>query len=623
MQGKQERLLRFGFQMFGRGLSYGVVICSLLLMMAQHAFASGVLTYSGTNITARWQNDGGFNPLQSTITITLGSGQVNNFTPSISNLDYVSLGWVTPTNLPSGLTAVVKYKTTNTVTVGLNGFHTPNNISQNISNLFLTFSDNAFSNNSPGAASSIAGYNGTNQISICFLLSQSNWYVNVNSGLESNNGTNSTTPFKSITNAIAHAQTTANDVINIAAGTYPVTQITVNKILTFAGTNAALTIIDGGAANGLFNYTVNGYSTQFQNLTLQNGRNAGAGGAISMNGSDYADLIVTNCCFFNNSATTNYGGAIYHGQNGGANYLTLVGCVFSNNVATNAPNETAGAVYCFSDIVTMSNCVFVGNSASTNGAAFYDQGGASLVNCVFINNTLLNPNGQGGAIFQSTTGKGSYLYGCTIANNSAPGGGGGIYTVGSVIATNATFYGNVSSNGSGGAIGGGSASYPIDLYNCTLCGNSALTGGAVRALATVQAYSSIIASNTATTGVAPDIYQSTGNLIATNSLIGNTNGIGSASTMVGASATATNGAGNYGGSTATPANPGIQPLANNGGVVPTCALLPTSLAIHHGYNPMGLLYDARGPGYFRVSGMGCDMGAYEMQPPTGELFTFR
>jgi len=46
--------------------------------------------------------------------------------------------------------------------------------------------------------------------------------------------------------------------------------------------------------------------------------------------------------------------------------------------------------------------------------------------------------------------------------------------------------------------------------------------------------------------------------------------------------------------------------------VPTCALLPTSLAIHHGYNPMGLLYDARGVGYSRTNTLGqTDMGAYE------------
>jgi hypothetical protein len=40
-------------------------------------------------------------------------------------------------------------------------------------------------------------------------------------------------------------------------------------------------------------------------------------------------------------------------------------------------------------------------------------------------------------------------------------------------------------------------------------------------------------------------------------------------------------------------------------------LLPDSVAIDHGLNPLGLTTDARGPGYARVVGAQADMGAYE------------
>ena len=51
---------------------------------------------------------------------------------------------------------------------------------------------------------------------------------------------------------------------------------------------------------------------------------------------------------------------------------------------------------------------------------------------------------------------------------------------------------------------------------------------------------------------------------------------------------------------ATPITPGFAPLANNHGAVPTCVLRAGSLAIDHGSNPLGLAWDARGPGYARA-----------------------
>jgi hypothetical protein len=59
------------------------------------------------------------------------------------------------------------------------------------------------------------------------------------------------------------------------------------------------------------------------------------------------------------------------------------------------------------------------------------------------------------------------------------------------------------------------------------------------------------------------------------------------------------------------ADPGLAPLAFNGGPTRTHALLPTSLAINTGANPLGLTTDQRGAGFPRVLGTSADMGAYE------------
>ena len=61
----------------------------------------------------------------------------------------------------------------------------------------------------------------------------------------------------------------------------------------------------------------------------------------------------------------------------------------------------------------------------------------------------------------------------------------------------------------------------------------------------------------------------------------------------------------------------IGPLQDNGGLVPTDALLPGSVAIDHGDNTLaqnaGLTTDARGPGFKRIVNGTVDVGAFEVQ----------
>lgn len=67
------------------------------------------------------------------------------------------------------------------------------------------------------------------------------------------------------------------------------------------------------------------------------------------------------------------------------------------------------------------------------------------------------------------------------------------------------------------------------------------------------------------------------------------------------------------GTALNPIDPLLAPLAFNGGPTQTMALLVTSLAIDHGANPLGLLFDQRGVGFARTSGPQTDIGAFELQ----------
>jgi hypothetical protein len=65
-------------------------------------------------------------------------------------------------------------------------------------------------------------------------------------------------------------------------------------------------------------------------------------------------------------------------------------------------------------------------------------------------------------------------------------------------------------------------------------------------------------------------------------------------------------------------DPRLGPLTNNGGLLPTLALLPGSPAIDAGDSAVataaGLTADQRGPLFARITGAAVDIGAFEVQP---------
>jgi hypothetical protein len=161
----------------------------------------------------------------------------------------------------------------------------------------------------------------------------------------------------------------------------------------------------------------------------------------------------------------------------------------------------------------------------------------------------------------------------------------------------------------------------LEVFNSTIVNNSAVDGGGIAraggtSLTPLSMTSTIVAKNTASSGTGPDLFLNGDVITAVNSLIGVEDsggffqGVNSKNNLVG--------------TVATPLDPVIGPLANNGGPTLTHALLTGSPAIDYGINTVTpLTSDQRGSPYVRVFDQavpqgpesdGTDMGAFELQP---------
>ena len=190
-----------------------------------------------------------------------------------------------------------------------------------------------------------------------------------------------------------------------------------------------------------------------------------------------------NCTF--NSNTAHYGGAIYGSP--------AQNCIFTQNTALDAgamhggsasncrfiKNSAESGAGAFKRGIAL-NCTFIGNHARSAGGAMYGgsaqnssfinntvygAGGAICayvdesyaINCIFINNSAMGSNSDGGALVKC------FAKDCIFTNNSATSYGGAMFMNSSV---NCIFNNNRADNG--GAIYAGSAT------NCTFNGNDAL-----------------------------------------------------------------------------------------------------------------------------------------------------
>ncbi|MEH2084588.1 MAG: choice-of-anchor Q domain-containing protein [Nostoc sp.] len=263
----------------------------------------------------------------------------------------------------------------------------------------------------------------------------------------------------------------------------------------------------------------------------------------------------------------------------------------------NAGTANGGAI-----LVNDGNTLNLTNSKLSNNTAA--RGGAlSNVGTTTVTNSTIDSNQSligGGGIFNFNT---ITINDSTLSNNLASANGGAFATVNTATVSNSTISGNAANSSGGGITNSGL----LILNSSTIVNNTADAdndsagdgGGVFKFGGTVTASNTIIATNKDLGGEAPDLFGNvTGNA---NNLIGTTAG---ASGTIGT------------GSDIVNPDPGLAPLANNGGPTQTHALLASSPAINAGNNsfvPPGVTTDQRGTGFDRIKFGTVDIGAFEVQ----------
>jgi parallel beta-helix repeat protein len=390
-------------------------------------------------------------------------------------------------------------------------------------------------------------------------------------------------------------------------------QINLGVAATITGPGAANATVSGNNASRIFN--LNGgaaVSITISGLTLTNAKASKNGGAIFSN----ETLTLSNCVITGNTSPSE-GGGIY--QSGAP--LTIIGSTLSNNKAADG-----GGGGMLKDSTVMIQNSTISNNTTGNGGdgggLYLRHSGASPNFNVTIQDSTISGN------YASNDGGGIYLrfinltmQRCTLSANIGNNNGGGISLYnnrGSVTLENCTVTGNsvpnpYSSSNSGG---GGVRLYGgiNTIRNCTFAYNTVAAPGVGGGLAVQNApttiISSIFAKNTSK-GAADDV---TGPIVATS----DHNLIGVVAGLTGIS----NGSnGNQIGTGASPIDPLLSALANNGGPTQTMALKAGSPAIDAGSNPANLMFDQRDTGFPRVIGTAIDIGAFERDtvPPTAAL----
>ncbi len=362
--------------------------------------------------------------------------------------------------------------------------------------------------------------------------------------------------------------------------------VTAPNPVSLIGPGARSLTISGGQVQRIFyisagagNFLISGVTLRDGiSITNQNHGEPRQGGAIF----NAATLTLSNCALTNNMV--NGAMNISNGGNGGAGQggaiynqgsLTLDSCSLSGNIATG----TAGTAYTGTAISAG------GFGGAGQGGAIFNEAGAALT---VRTSTFNQNNAVGGAGAQGTSN--SLLAGGGNANGAA------ICNLGTASIMSCTISGDAGNGGAGAASG--------VRHGAHGSGN----GGASSLGGTLAVANTIIAANTGNT--APDVEGAFDS--------GGYNLVGVADQSSGFTATS-----DQVGTVASPIDPHLAPLQNNGGSTDTMRLLLLSPALDQGKS-FGLFSDQRSlqrpVSYVFASAPGgdrADIGALEMNLISG------
>ncbi|AFY68479.1 polymorphic outer membrane protein [Thalassoporum mexicanum PCC 7367] len=452
-----------------------------------------------------------------------------------------------------------------------------------------------------------------------------------------------------------------------ATGDLDINSVVANANITIETDGAAQATIDAAGLDRVFDVRNGDATVNFIGLTITGGDVAARGGGVRL--VNNATLNVTDSTVTGNTAgdgggiggrngniititnseisgnTADDGGGIYVYDTSGMNpapSLTITGSVISGNTATN----DGGGIYVYEDhTVTITNSQITGNSAGDEGGGFYtdDYNTVTITNSTFSGNTA-NDDG-GGAHFEdentvsitTSTFSGNYandngggiyfeddnnftIDSSTIDTNTADDGGGIYFDDGNTATiVQSTISGNSALQMGGGIYIEDADNNDITVSHSTIAFNTATTGGGGIFIdpgnATLTIDNTIVAANV--DPATPDI--DNGGTIVTNgfNIIGDNTGA-----VADFPAGIPNANDDFVGTAMDPIDPGLAPLADNGGPTQTHALGDgCSLAINNG-DPNFVAppdFDQRGMGFDRVFGGRIDIGAFELQNSAGVL----
>jgi hypothetical protein len=308
-------------------------------------------------------------------------------------------------------------------------------------------------------------------------------------------------------------------------------------------------------------------------LTLTGGDASGSGGGIL----NSENLAVSGCTISDNRASSQGGGiANITGGN-----LTVTNSTISGNLA----GFNGGGILSYQGSLTVSQSTISGNSVgSGNGGGVHSSSSPTTIDSSTIS---LNYAAGAGGIFSENAGL--TITSSTISRNSVQGSGGGLVAFSGLTLRHST----------------------VTLNRSDSDNNGGGTGGGLLVAAGAVMEHTIVAGNLRSTFLFDDI---SGTLAARFSLIGD-----------GTGATITDNGGNQIGTAASPIDPLLGQLANNGGPTMTHALQFGSPAIDAG-DPTVMagsggapLFDQRGATFDRmldgdiVGGARIDLGAFEFR----------